>query len=111
MSKRQIGWTIAWLMLAASMAWGQSDSTQGSNSGQPDSTAQQPDSTTQQPVPAYGQENAPAPISENPPITGLDQPSLEPHAAPLSYLQPGATASESATTNIRNTLGGDQAVR
>jgi hypothetical protein len=111
MSKRQIGWTIASLMLAASMAWGQSDSTQGSNSGQPDSTAQQPDSTTQQPVPAYGQENAPAPISENPPITGLDQPSLEPHAAPLSYLQPGATASESATTNIGNTLGGGQAVR
>ena len=31
----------------------------------------------------------PPPVSENPPLSGLDLPSLEPHAAPLSYLQPG----------------------
>jgi hypothetical protein len=62
----------------------------------------------QQPVPAYGQENAPAPISENPPLSGLDLPSLQEHAAPLSYLQPGATFSESGSTNIGNTLGGSK---
>lgn len=60
----------------------------------------------QQPVAAYGQENAPAPINENPPLSGLDLPSLQEHAAPLSYLQPGATFSESASTNIGNTVGG-----
>ena len=60
----------------------------------------------QQPVPAYGQENVPStPITENPPLSGLDLPSLQEHAAPLSYLQPGATVSESATTNIGNRLG------
>jgi hypothetical protein len=63
-----------------------------------------PATTTQQPVPAYGQ-NLPS-LEENPPISGLDQPGLEPHGAPLSYLQPGATVSESADSNIQNSLGG-----
>lgn len=62
--------------------------------------------TSQAPVPAYGQENAPPPITETPPLSGLDLPSLEPHTAPLSYIQPGATVSESADTNAANTLGG-----
>lgn len=63
--------------------------------------------TPQQPVAAYGQENVPSsPINENPPLSGLDLPSLQEHAAPLSYLQPGATFSESASTNIGNSLGG-----
>jgi hypothetical protein len=62
--------------------------------------------TPQQPVPAYGQENAPGPINENPPLSGLDLPSLQEHAAPLSYLQPGVTFSESGSTNIGNTVGG-----
>lgn len=60
----------------------------------------------QQPAPAYGQDNQPAPMSENPPLSGLDLPSLEPHSAPLSYLQPGATVSESADSNAANELGG-----
>ena len=64
----------------------------------------------QQPVPAYGQENAPQPVSENPPLSGLDLPSLEEHAAPISYLQPGATVSESATTNLENQVGGSNSV-
>jgi hypothetical protein len=82
------------LTMAPGVAWGQESST---------SSTPLSDSAPQQPVPAYGQENAPAPITENPPITGLDQPGLEPHAAPLSYLQPGATVSESADSNIGNT--------
>src|SRR5215469_7854721 len=61
----------------------------------------------QQPVAAYGQESTPStPITDNPPLSGLDLPSLQEHAAPLSYLQPGATFSESASTNIGNTVGG-----
>ena len=54
---------------------------------------------------AYGQDNAPPPISQNPPLSGLDTPSLEPHAAPLSYLQPGATVSESADSNAETAPG------
>lgn len=86
-------WLIGVLACAVTVAWAQDDSTPATGS------------QTQQPVPAYGQENAPAPLSENPPISGLDLPSLEPHAAPLSYLQPGATFSESADSNVAQTPG------
>jgi len=55
--------------------------------------------------PASG-DSQPVPMSENPPLSGMDLPSLEPHAAPLSYLQPGATVSESADSNAANGLGG-----
>jgi len=90
-------------MLACTLAgaWAQDSSTPPteapSQSGQPDQ---------QEPVPAYGQQGSAAINSENPPLSGLDLPSLEPHAAPLSYLQPGATFSESAITNGANSLGG-----
>jgi hypothetical protein len=78
--------------------------------GQDNPTPSDSQTSPQQPVAAYGQENAPQPISENPPLSGLDLPSLQEHAAPLSYLQPGVTASESATTNIGNELGGSNSV-
>jgi len=62
------------------------------------------------PAPAFGQDNPPTPITENPPISGLDQPGLEPHAAPLSYLQPGAHISETADSNVANSLGSGSGV-
>lgn len=72
-----------------------------------DNTPPSDSQAPQQPVPAYGQESVPAtPMNENPPLSGLDLPSLQEHAAPLSYLQPGATFSETATTNVGNNLGG-----
>ena len=89
------------LLCAVAGAWAQDSSTQ------PTGTASQSGQTGQQePVPAYGQQGAGAINSENPPLSGLDLPSLEPHAAPLSYLQPGATFNESAITNASNALGG-----
>jgi hypothetical protein len=57
------------------------------------------------PVPAYGQENTPLTTTENPPLSGIDLPSLEPNAAPLSYLQPGATVSETVDSNALNLIG------
>ena len=98
MSKRQNIWTLGMLACALSGAWAQDSSTPPAN--EPAQAA------PQEPIPAYGQQNAPPPVSENPPLSGLDLPSLEPHAAPMSYLQPGATFSESADSNVGNELGG-----
>lgn len=79
---------------------------------QDDSTAPSSDTqgaSQQSPVPAYGQDTSSTPMSENPPLSGLDLPSLEPHAAPLSYIQPGATLNQSLDTNAGNTIGGSSA--
>ena len=100
MSKLQSILTLSMLAFALSGAWAQDTSTP------PASTEPVPQSGQQEPIPAYGQDNAPPPISENPPLSGLDLPSLEPHAAPLSYIQPGATFSESANWNAANLIGG-----
>jgi hypothetical protein len=99
------------LAFAMSVAWAQDTSTPDSNApsqGSAPSSGTPQDKTANQqgPAPAYGQENAPPPITETPPLSGLDVPSLEPHAAPLSYLQPGGTVSETADTNANNSLGG-----
>jgi hypothetical protein len=98
MNKRQNILTLGMLACALSGAWGQDSTTPPASGTVPDSG--------QQPVPAYGQENAPPLVSENPPLSGIDLPSLEPHGAPISYIQPGATLSESADTNVGNVLGG-----
>jgi hypothetical protein len=101
MSIRKTIWTVSILACALSGAWAQDSSTPPADAA--------PQSDQQQgPVPAYGQDNQSASTSENPPLSGIDLPSLEPNAAPLSYLQPGATASETADSNAVNALGGGQ---
>lgn len=97
MSKRYTTWILLLLAIGVYRGWAQ-DTPSGDASGQ---TGQ-----SQQPVPAYGQESAPAPVSDNPPLSGLDLPSLEPNAAPLSYLQPGATISETADSDVGGNFGG-----
>jgi hypothetical protein len=99
MRKRDSIGVLVVLLAALSASWGQDSSAQ-----QPEGAA--PASVPQQPVPAYGTDNPAPPINDNPPITGLDVPNLEPHAAPLSYLQAGAHVSESADSNVSDTLGG-----
>jgi hypothetical protein len=99
MRKRTSIWTVAMIACALGAGWAQETTP-------PDDSSTQ--SSPQQPIPAYGQDNPAPPVSENPPISGLDLPSLEPHAAPLSYLQPGATFSESADSNAASALGGRQ---
>jgi hypothetical protein len=96
------------LSTALSTARAQDSSTQPAPGNGQDSSQEQPSATpppqSTPPNPAYGQNGA-APIAENPPISALDQPALGPHAAPLSYLQPGATVSEGADSNVSDTLG------
>ena len=60
----------------------------------------------QAPAPAFGQDNPAPTVSENPPISAIDQPSLEPHAAPESFVLVGLHFSESADSNVGDTLGG-----
>jgi hypothetical protein len=60
-------------------------------------------------VPAFGQDNPAPPVTENPPISAIDQPGLEPHAAPESFLLPGLHFSESVDSNVQNDLGGSSA--
>ncbi len=97
---------LGMMVCALSGAWAQDNSNSTPPATEPTQTEAPQGGQQQQPVPAYGQENAPPPISENPPLSGLDLPSLEPHSAPLSYLQPGATISESADSNAGNSLNG-----
>src|SRR5438309_6894973 len=106
MSKRRSILILVLLTLALGMARAQ-DSSPQSPTAAPDS-GQQPETT---PAPAFGQENPAPPVSENPPISGIDQPGLEPHAAPLSYLQPGAHLSEAADSNVADTLGAQIFIR
>lgn len=94
MSQRSKIWAVAIVACALGTA------------GAQDNSAPAGQSTSQGPAPAYGQENTPTSVSENPPISGIDLPSLEPNAAPLSYLQPGVTFAEMGTSNAAETLGG-----
>jgi len=56
------------------------------------------------PAPAFGQ-NAPVLNPENPPVTGLDVPSLDLRVASRSFFAPAFQVSESADTNGGNQLG------
>ncbi|MGA8617855.1 MAG: hypothetical protein WB660_04965, partial [Candidatus Sulfotelmatobacter sp.] len=89
MNRGPIILTLTLSLFAGSAAWAQDD--------------QQPASS---PVPAFGQDNPAPTVSENPPISGIDQPGLEPHAAPQSFLLPGLHFSESVDSNVGTTLGG-----
>jgi hypothetical protein len=104
MRRRMQIWAVGLLACAVSGAWAQDNTTPPPSDNPP--------STAQQPAPAYGQDNngQTSPMSENPPITGLDLPSLEPHGAPLSYLQPGVTVTQSADSNVGNDLTGGESV-
>jgi hypothetical protein len=103
MSKRNRILTLMLLALPLSMALGQDSSSSQPASAPPQDGSQQ---TGAAPAPGFGMDTQPGPVSENPPISGIDQPGLEPHAAPLSYLQPGLHLSESADSNLQDTLGG-----
>src|SRR5712671_2282373 len=89
MNKGQIILTLTLSLCAGSAAWAQGD-----------------EPSAPSPAPAFGQENPVPTVTENPPISAIDQPGLEPHAAPESFLLPGLHFSESVDSNAGNTLGG-----
>jgi len=56
------------------------------------------------PAPAFGQ-NAPILSPENPPVSGLDEPSLDLRTATRSFISPALQVSESADSNGQSELG------
>jgi hypothetical protein len=102
MSKAHNVWTLMVLVFALSAAWAQDAAIPPTTEDPSASRGQQAGATGS----VVEQENPLPPISENPPISGLDLPGLEPHAAPLSYLQAGVHVSESADSNVSDSLGG-----
>lgn len=99
--------TVVWVMMALMLVLGQSWAQSDNNAPVPDGTeqsdnAQQSDNSQQSdtaPAPAYGGNGA-QPSNENPPISGLDQPSLEPGAISRSFLLLGAHAAQSIHSNV-----------
>jgi hypothetical protein len=79
------------ISVSATLARGQQDPTQ-----LPASTTTQP----QSPAPAFGQEPPAPQVTLAPPVTSLDQMSLEPTISPRSFLQPGAHLTESVNSNL-----------
>jgi hypothetical protein len=68
-------------------------------------SSQSQSGATPAPAPAFGQ-TATVLDPDNPPVSGLDQPSLELHTASRSFISPALQVSESADTNGANQLGG-----
>ena len=75
-----------------------------------DSGQQPPDSGTPSPsapAPAFGQNGAaPQQNVDNPPISGLDLPNLDPSGSSRSFLVPGVHVSQAVDTNIGSQVGG-----
>jgi hypothetical protein len=89
-------WAVAALVLLSFRALAQ-------NGASADAPAQQ----NPPPAPAYGQANPSVMTGQNPPISALDAPSLEPNLQPRSMLVGGVVASEALDTNIDDTAGSD----
>ena len=104
--------TIWWGLLLAGMSIAvaaQNTTPTGGNSQAPPTS--QTENTTQSgsqgtpPSPAFGQ-NAPILNPENPPLSGLDEPSLEMRMANRSFVSAAIQAGESGDSNANNALGG-----
>jgi len=95
MRKQPLRWTLIGMVVFFALTrtgWTQSDNSQ---SGQASGNVGAPDS----------QDNPPAQSPENPPISGLDQPSLGARFPTRSFLVPGAHVSEALDTNVGQTAG------
>ncbi|MGH9528542.1 MAG: hypothetical protein ACRD2S_01335, partial [Terriglobales bacterium] len=87
-------------------AWAQGDNTAQQNPGGGDQSASgSPQQDQTAPAPAFGSAVTIPSVSENPPISGLDQPSLEPGTITRSFLAPGAILSQSAGSNVAGAFG------
>jgi hypothetical protein len=102
----RVSWTLIFLCLPLGIGWAQNATTsqQDSASGQNVETPGEQQSQNA-PAPAFGADTTVSTSGENPPVSGLDQPSLEPEGIARSFLSVGAIVSESADSNIAGSLG------
>src|SRR5215468_10175595 len=94
---------LLWVAMTVSAAWAQNNPQQTPSGAQPtpgDAQQTPDDSQRTAPPAAFGPDNPPVVVNENPPISGLDQPSLEPNFQPRSMLLGGVEGSESLDSNI-----------
>lgn len=101
-------YVLLFVAIAMGSGWAQADSGQ-----QPADSSQQPAGTGQQPsapAPALGADMTAQSI-ENPPLTSLDQPALEPGLAARSFFIPGLHIINTADTNLSGDLVGTDAIR
>lgn len=100
MQRSYISRLVILLVLMAGMAHAQTDTGQASDQGQPSQD------TNQQSAPptAFGQEPAQPQVSKFPPLSGLDEASLEPNIAARNFLVSAFQAAEAIDTNGQNTL-------
>src|SRR5258706_2188785 len=80
--------------LLGATAWGQQDSAQAPATRAPATQTPSP------PGPGFGQDPPPPQVTLAPPVTSLDQASLEPTIAVRSFLQPGVHVTESVNSNF-----------
>ena len=88
----RIGWGVLFLSISLCAGAGAQDNPQAPT-----------------PVPAFGQANTPILNPENPPLSGLDEPSLELKTASRSFISPALQVGESADSNPSNSLNGSRA--
>jgi hypothetical protein len=97
----KIPWALQFALLTLGMSLGAAAQTGSQDQTQPPAGT----GTGTPPAPAFGQ-NAPILNPENPPVSGLDEPTLELRTASRSFVSPALQVSESADTNAGNQLGG-----
>jgi len=85
-----VGLAAVLILLMIGTGWAQT------GAGQPPEV---PPQTPGAPAPAFGQDNPSPQTVTNPPLSGLDEPVLEPGSDVKNYLQPGLQVSESLDTN------------
>jgi hypothetical protein len=91
-------------IVALGVAWAQ-DTNQQESGTSGNASQQGEQQTPAPPTPGIGTENPKPPATENPPISGLDLPGLQPHGAAVSYVQFGVHAMQQADSNPGNALG------
>jgi len=108
--------TIRWVLLLAGLwvaggaqcAFSQGNSQAPPTSKMPsDSSSGSQNPDTPPPAPPFGQ-NAPILNPENPPLSGLDEPSLELRALNRSFVSTAIQVGESGDSNSSNAVGGSQ---
>ena len=102
----RILWAMTFLAAALGTSWPQQSGQQPADSGQPPDNSQQSPENAQQPAtPPSSQDNTGQTSSDNPPISGLDQPALESRVAARSFLIPGLHISQAADSNVTGASG------